>query len=168
MGVSGCGKTAVAGILAAHLGWPFQEGDALHPQSNIDKMTAGQALDDADRRQWLAAVAEWIEGRLDAGENGIITCSALKRSYREVINRRGSGVLFVYLAGSRATIAPRLAARQGHFMPSSLLDSQFADLEEPAPDEPHIRMEIGPPPTVIAQGIVNDLGLGGAPTPRTK
>jgi carbohydrate kinase (thermoresistant glucokinase family) len=168
MGVSGCGKTAVAGILAAHLGWPFQEGDALHPQSNIDKMTAGQALDDADRRQWLAAVAEWIEGRLDAGENGIITCSALKRSYREVINRRGSGVLFVYLAGSRAIIAPRLAARQGHFMPSSLLDSQFADLEEPAPDEPHIRMEIGPPPTVIAQAIVDDLRLGGAPTPRTK
>jgi carbohydrate kinase (thermoresistant glucokinase family) len=167
MGVSGSGKTAIAEILASRLGWPFQEGDALHSEANIEKMRAGQPLTDADRRQWLAAVAEWIEGRLDAGENGIITCSALKRSYREVINRRGSGVLFVYLAGSRATIAPRLAARQGHFMPLSLLDSQFADLEEPAPDEPHIRMEIGPPPDVIAQGIVDELGLGDASTRRT-
>jgi gluconokinase len=158
MGVSGCGKTTVAGVLAAHLGWPFQEGDALHPQSNIDKMKAGRPLDDSDRRRWLETVAEWIEGRLDAGENGLITCSALKRSYREVINRRGSGVLFVYLAGSRATVAARLATRQAHFMPSSLLDSQLADLEEPAPDEPHIRVDIGATPGVIAQGILRQMG----------
>jgi gluconokinase len=160
MGVSGCGKTTVAGILAAQLGWPFQEGDALHPQSNIDKMQAGQPLTDPDRRRWLATVKEWIEGRLDAGESGLITCSALKRSYREAINRRHSGVVFVYLAGSRATIAGRLAARQGHFMPAGLLDSQFADLEEPAPDEPHIRVDIGPAAGVIAQRIVRQLGLG--------
>jgi gluconokinase len=159
MGVSGCGKTTVATILAAHLGWPFKEGDALHPQSNIDKMKAGRPLDDSDRRRWLETVAEWIEERLDAGENGLITCSALKRSYREVINRRGSGVLFVYLVGSKASIAARLATRQAHFMPSSLLDSQLADLEEPAPDEPHIRVDIGPPPGVIAQRILRQLGL---------
>jgi gluconokinase/shikimate kinase len=163
MGVSGSGKTTVAEILADRLGWPFREGDALHSQSNIEKMRAGQALDDANRQAWLEAVAEWIDRRLDAGENGLITCSALKRSYREVINRRRSGVVFVFLAGSKATIAPRLAARQEHFMPSSLLDSQFADLEEPGADEPHIRVEIGPPPALIADRILREIGLGDHP-----
>jgi carbohydrate kinase (thermoresistant glucokinase family) len=160
MGVSGSGKTAVAEILAGRLGWPFQEGDALHSEANIEKMRAGRALTDSDRRDWLATIAHWVERRLDAGENGLITCSALKRSYRDVINRRGSGVLFVFLAGPQATVAGRLAARQGHFMPSSLLDSQLTDLEEPAPDEPHIRMDIGPPPDVIAERILQQLGLG--------
>jgi gluconokinase len=160
MGVSGSGKTTVAEIMAGRLRWPFQEGDALHSPSNIEKMRAGQPLTDADRQRWLATVAEWVEARVDAGENGLITCSALKRSYREVINRRGSGVLFVFLAGPQAAIAGRLAARQGHFMPSSLLDSQFADLEEPAPDEPHIRVDIGPPPGVIAERLLRQLGLG--------
>ncbi|HSS93711.1 MAG TPA: gluconokinase, partial [Candidatus Dormibacteraeota bacterium] len=136
MGVSGSGKTTVARILAGRLGWPFAEGDKLHPTSNIDKMRAGQSLNDADRERWLATVADWVDSRLEAGENGVITCSALKRSYRDVINRRGSGVLFVFLAASKETIAPRLAARRAHFMPSSLLDSQFAELEEPQPDEP--------------------------------
>src|ERR1700692_661257 len=135
MGVAGYVKTWVAEIMAGRLRWPFQEGDALHSPSNIEKMKAGQPLTDADRQRWLATVAEWVEDRLDAGENGLITCSALKRSYRDVINRRGSGVLFVFLAGSEAAIAGRLAARHGHFMPSGLLGSQFADLEEPAPDE---------------------------------
>ena len=88
MGVSGCGKTTVAAILAGRLGWPFEEGDALHPQSNIDKMKAGHPLTDDDRWPWLEKVAEWVEERLDAGENGLITCSALKRSYRDIVNRR--------------------------------------------------------------------------------
>jgi gluconokinase len=160
MGVTGSGKTAVAEILDARLGWPFQEGDALHSQANIDKMTAGQPLTDADRQGWLAAIAKWVEGRLDASESGLITCSALKHSYREVINRRGWGVVFVFLAGSKATIAPRLAARKGHFMPASLLDSQFADLEDPGPDEPHIRVEIDQPPGVMAEQVLRRLGLG--------
>jgi gluconokinase len=159
MGVAGSGKTTVARSLAAHLGWPFQEGDDLHPQANTEKMKAGQPLTDADRRRWLVTVAEWVGRRLDAGENGVITCSALKRSYRDVINRRGSGVVFVFLAGSKATIAPRLAARQAHFMPSSLLDSQFADLEEPGPDEPYIRVDVGPPPAAIADAVVRELSL---------
>jgi gluconokinase len=159
MGVSGCGKTTVARILAGELGWSFEEGDALHPPSNIDKMKAGHPLTDADRQRWLASVADWVERRLDSGENGLITCSALKRSYRDVINRRGSGVVFVFLAGSKATIAPRLLARQGHFMPASLLDSQFADLEDPEPDEPHIRVDIGPPADAIANGILQELGV---------
>src|SRR2546427_3187970 len=113
-------------------------------------MKAGRPLDDADRRQWRAKVADWVTERLNNRANGLITCSALKRSYRDAINRRGSGVVFVFLAGSEATIAPRIAARQGHFMPSSLLDSQFADLEEPQPDEPHIRVDIGPSPVAVA------------------
>jgi gluconokinase/shikimate kinase len=159
MGVSGCGKSTVAAILASRLGWPFEEGDALHPQANIEKMAAGHPLTDADRGPWLAKVADWIGERLDAGENGLITCSALKRSYRDLINRRGTGVIFVFLAGSKETIAARLAARHGHFMRASLLDSQFADLEEPAADEPAIRVDIGPPAVDIAEQIMEDFGL---------
>jgi len=159
MGVTGSGKTTVAATLAGRLGWPFEEGDALHPQSNIEKMAAGHPLTDADRWPWLAKVANWIDERFNAGENGIITCSALKRSYRDLINRRGSGVLFVFLAGSKETIAARLAARRGHFMPPGLLESQLADLEEPAPDEPAILVDVDAPPAAIAQGIVEDLSL---------
>ncbi len=159
MGVSGCGKSTVAGLLAGRLAWPFEEGDDLHPQANRDKMTAGHPLTDDDRWPWLEEIAEWIEHRLDAGENGLITCSALKRSYRDVLNRRGSGVVFVYLAGSRKTIGDRLTARQGHYMPASLLASQFADLEEPGPDEPEIRVDAGPPAQEIAQTVVDALGL---------
>ena len=159
MGVSGCGKTTVAQILAERLRWAFEEGDALHPQANVDKMAAGHPLDDADRAPWLAKVADWVDARLDAGESGVITCSALKRSYRALIDRRGNGVEFVYLHGSRELIASRLATRHGHFMPTSLLDSQFATLEEPGADEPAIRVEVGEAPEAIATDIVTALGL---------
>jgi carbohydrate kinase (thermoresistant glucokinase family) len=159
MGVSGCGKTTVAQILAQRLHWAFEEGDALHPQANVDKMAAGHALNDDDRAPWLAQVADWVEARLDAGECGVITCSSLKRAYRALIARRGSGVEFVYLHGSRELIAARLATRHGHFMPTSLLDSQFATLEEPAADEPAIRVEIGAPPEQIATDIAAALAL---------
>jgi gluconokinase len=159
MGVSGSGKSTVAALLAGQLGWPFEEGDLLHPQANIDKMASGQPLNDEDRWPWLEKVAAWVEERLDAGQDGIITCSALKRSYRDVINRRGSGVIFVYLAGTLPTISARLAARHGHFMPADLLESQFATLEEPTPEEPEIRVDIGPAPALIARHIVDTLGL---------
>jgi gluconokinase len=164
MGVSGSGKSTVATALAGRLGWPLQEGDALHPQANIDKMAAGDPLTDADRRPWLASVAKWIGERLDAGENGLITCSALKRSYRDLINPRGQGLMFVFLAGSKETIAARLEARHDHFMHAGLLDSQFADLQEPATHEPAIRVDIGPPPSEIADQIMECLGLSERPT----
>ena len=159
MGVSGCGKTTVAQILAERLHWPCEEGDALHPAANVAKMHAGHPLDDDDRAPWLAKVADWVDAQLDAGRSGIITCSALKRSYRALIDRRGAGIEFVYLHGSRELIASRLAGRHGHFMPSSLLDSQFATLEEPGPDEPALRVEIGEPPEDIATDIATALGL---------
>lgn len=161
MGVAGCGKSTVAALLSARLGWPFEEGDALHPKANVQKMAAGHPLTDADRAPWLQRVAAWAERELDAGQSGVITCSALKRAYRDVINRRGSGILFVYLSGDREMIAARLAARRGHYMPASLLDSQFADLEEPAPDEPSIRVDVGPSPPVITQHILDRLSVTG-------
>ena len=104
MGVSGCGKTTIAALLAGRFGWDLEEGDALHPQSNVEKMHSGHPLTDEDRWPWLEKVAGWIEGQLDAGKNGVITCSALKRSYRDILDRRGSGVLFIYLAGSPEVI----------------------------------------------------------------
>ncbi|WP_434613355.1 gluconokinase [Arthrobacter sp. A5] len=161
MGVSGCGKSTVAALLAGQLGWPFEEGDSLHPQANVKKMAAGHPLTDEDRWPWLAKVADWVEETLDAGEDGLITCSALKRSYRKVINRRGSGVVFVFLSGSKEVIAARLAVRRGHFMPTSLLDNQFSALEEPAADEPQIRINVGPAPGVITREIIEELGLSG-------
>jgi gluconokinase len=157
MGMSGSGKTTVGKILAGRLGWPFEEGDLLHSQADIDKMAGGRPLTDRDRAPWLDRVTDWIDHQNDSGQNGVITCSALKRSYRDVINRRRRGVLFVFLSGSRELIAGRLAKRRGHFMPASLLDSQLHDLEPPQPDEPAITVEIGPPPELIAQEIVDRL-----------
>ena len=168
MGVSGCGKSTVAALLAGELDWPFEEGDSLHPQANIEKMAAGHPLNDEDRWPWLEKVAEWVEECLDAGRSGIITCSSLKRSYRDIINRRGSGIEFVYLAGSKEVIAARLAARHGHFMPPALLDSQFATLEEPTPDEPSIRVEVGPPAAYLADQIREILQLDDSTTGRAK
>ncbi len=162
MGVSGCGKSTVAALLAGHLGWPFEEGDDMHPKSKVAKMAAGLPLTDEDRWLWLARVAGWVDGRLDTCQSALITCSALKRSYRDVINRRGTGVVFVYLAGSIETISARLAVRHDHYMPMSLLQSQFDALEEPTSDEPEIRVDVGPPPEAITQQIIDQLGLSRA------
>ncbi|MBL1074690.1 gluconokinase [Nocardia sp. 2] len=155
MGVSGSGKSTVAGLLAAGLGWPLVEGDELHPPANIAKMSAGQPLTDADRWPWLDAVAGLITERIDAGESVVVTCSALQRSYRDVLRRSVIGhseatLTFVYLAGTRDELHRRLAARTGHFMPPELLDSQLAALEDPTP-EPDVRtIDIGPPPAEVA------------------
>lgn len=161
MGVSGCGKSTVAGLVAEHLGWELEEGDALHPEANIAKMSSGQPLTDEDRWPWLERVAEWAEARLAVGSGGVITCSALKRSYRQLLGRRGSGIVFVHLVGSRELLAQRLSEREGHFMPPTLLDSQLADLEPLGVDEPHVRVEVGPPAAELARQVVEELRLRG-------
>lgn len=160
MGVSGSGKTTVASKLAGRLGWPFEEGDSLHPHSNVEKMKAGHPLTDEDRAPWLDAIAAWIDARLDAQENGVITSSALKRRYRELLNRRGGGVVFVFLSGTKESIAERLELRRDHFMPAALLDSQFHDLETPASDEPALTFDVEAVADAIVQEIIDRLQLG--------
>jgi gluconokinase len=135
MGVSGAGKSTLGRALAARLGWDFQEGDDLHPPANIAKMSAGLPLTDDDRAPWLVAVAAWIEARIASGQGGVVACSALKAAYRAELTQGQSSVRLVYLRGSKALIADRVARRTGHFMPPSLIDSQFAALEPPAPQE---------------------------------
>ena len=158
-GVSGAGKSTVGSLLAERLGWAFEEGDSLHPYTNVEKMAAGIPLTDEDRWPWLARIADWVDGQLDSGQNGIITCSALKRSYRLLINRRGSGVEFVYLAVSKAELEERVEHRQGHFMPASLLDSQLATLEVPTDSEPAIRVDAGPDASLVVDRLLRDLNL---------
>jgi gluconokinase len=157
MGVAGCGKSTVAGLLAGRLGWPLAEGDELHPAANVAKMTAGHPLNDEDRWPWLARIREWMDQREEAGESGIVTCSALKRRYRDVL--RDKEVVFVHLHGSREQLLARLTARQSHYMPPSLLDSQLADLEPPGEDEHAIAIDIGPSPAVQASTILDKLAL---------
>jgi len=135
MGVSGCGKSTLGAALAQALGVGFIEGDALHPPANIAKMSAGEALTDADRRPWLDAVAASL-AETARGRGAVAACSALKRAYRDRI-RQGArtNVIFVYIDLDAATLRRRLAGRRGHFMPASMLDSQLAALEPPGPDE---------------------------------
>ncbi len=163
MGVSGSGKTTLGEALAGRLGWPFKEGDDLHPPANVARMAAGVALTDADRAPWLAAVAHWIEDWRDAGTSGLITCSALKRAYRETLSQGRPEVLFVYLHGEPGLLAARVARRKGHFMPPALLASQLADLEPPAPDEPAIAVDIDQPIAAQVETVIQALA---ADTPR--
>jgi gluconokinase len=153
MGVSGSGKTTVAKLLAETSGWQFQEGDTLHPPANVEKMSAGIPLTDADRLPWLRKIAETIDGWRARGESGVVTCSALKRSYRSIIIGDRPEVRLVYLKGSPDLIRQRMAQRHGHFMPPALLDSQFSTLEEPSPDENPIIVDIGGQPEEIAREI---------------
>jgi gluconokinase len=157
MGVSGSGKTTIAALLAAALGCQFQEGDDLHSRENVEKMRRRTPLTDADRMPWLHKIAEEIDGWRARGECGVLTCSALKRSYRDVIIGGRQNVALVYLKGSRDLIHQRVAARHEHFMPIALLDSQFATLEEPTPEEHPIVVDVGGKPGEIAHDIVRQL-----------
>lgn len=134
MGVSGSGKSTLGKALADAEGWDFQEGDDLHPQANIDKMRAGQPLDDDDRAPWLQRIADWIADELRHQRNGVVACSALKQSYREILGQVGAGVYFVHIGVSRDELRRRLQHRD-HFMPASLLESQLQALEIPDDSE---------------------------------
>lgn len=157
MGVAGSGKSTVGQLLAERLGWDFGEGDELHPPANVAKMAAGQRLTDVDRAPWLARVRTWIDEQVAAGRPGVITCSALTRSYRDVL--REPHVVFVHLAGARDLLTARLAARRGHFMPLALLDSQLADLEPPGPDERAITVDLDTAPADQVEQIMSALAL---------
>lgn len=157
MGVSGSGKSTVARLLVDRLGWDFAEGDDMHPQANRDKMTAGRPLSDEDRWPWLDRIAEWIHGHLDAGRPGIVTCSALRRVYRDRL--RAPGVVFVHLNGRHELLADRIGQRQGHFMPPSLLQSQFDTLEPPGADEAALTVDVALEPDAIAEEILRRLHL---------
>ena len=163
MGVSGSGKTTVAGLLAARLGWRLAEADAFHSAASVEKMRNGIPLTDADREPWLAAIAGWIDAVRAAGAHGVVTCSALKRRYRERLARGRDDVRFVYLRGDYALIAGRIAARRHAYMPSSLLRSQFETLEEPGTDEHPIVAAIDRSPEAIVDEVVAALGPEAAP-----
>lgn len=161
MGVSGSGKTTVATLLAKRLCWPFRDADDFHPEANVEKMKNGVPLTDADRWPWLKAIAAWIDQQRSCGAHAIVTCSALKRSYREIIVGDRRDVRLVFLKGGRDLIESRLAKRHGHFMPSSLLQSQFDDLEEPGPEENPLTVSIEATPQAIVAEILERLELRG-------
>ena len=157
MGVSGSGKTTVAALLAGRLGWEYEDGDDFHPPENVAKMHGGTPLTDADRWPWLQAIAGWIDATRSAGRHGVVACSALRRAYRDILIGDRPDVRLVYLQGDKQLIAARQAARLNHYMPATLVDSQFAALEEPMPDEHPITVSVAPRPMDIVRVVVAHL-----------
>ena len=155
MGVAGTGKTTIGPLLAARLGVPYAEGDDFHPQANIAKMSAGHPLTDDDRWPWLDAIGRWAHERHGLG--GVVSSSALKRSYRDILVHGRDDIRIVFLNGTQDLIADRLAARKGHFMPPGLLTSQFKTLEPPQPAERPITVSIDAPVEAIVDDIIRQL-----------
>ena len=149
MGVSGCGKSLIGEMLADRLGLPFQDGDDLHPQANIDKMAGGTPLTDADRWPWLDAVGQAL-----AEADKVIACSALKRAYRDRIRAKAGDVIFVHLAGEYDVLLERVSGRDGHFMPADLLDSQFETLEPPEKGEDAVTVDVDQTPDEVVAAIM--------------
>lgn len=160
MGVSGSGKTTIGAMLAGRLGWTYAEADDFHPPANVEKMHAGVPLTDDDRRPWLEATANWMKSQ---DGPAVVTSSALKRKYRDLLRAGRPDLRLVYLDGSRDLIGKRMSARHGHFFPQQLLDSQFSDLETPGPDENPLIVSIDRAPEQIVQEVLDRTGL----TPRT-
>jgi len=160
MGVSGSGKSTIAAMLAARLGWTYEDGDWFHPRANVEKMHAGVPLTDEDRWPWLYAIAAAIDDARRSASHVVIACSALKRAYRDILRDGRNDVRFVYLKGDQKLIAHRMSLREGHFMPSTLLDSQFAALEEPGHDEKPIVVSIDAHPRAVVDTILTRLGGG--------
>jgi gluconokinase len=159
MGVSGVGKSTVGKMLSERLGLEFAEGDDFHPRTNIEKMSAGIPLDDDDRRTWLEALAAWTRRRHEAGVSTVITCSALRRRYRDLLRTGGVETYFVHLVGTPEVVEGRMSGRR-HFMPASLLRSQLDTLEQLEPDETGASFDVLDPPEVIVDEVVDALDLG--------
>ncbi|WP_344561607.1 gluconokinase [Streptomyces axinellae] len=167
MGVAGTGKTTVGRLLAEALEVPYAEADAFHPPANVAKMSAGIPLDDADRAPWLDAIGAWAHRHQRRG--GVVSCSALKRAYRDRLRAAAPGVFHLHLTGDRALIARRMAAREDHFMPVALLDSQFATLQPLEPDELGVTVSVAPGPQVVVEHALSALAAlrpAAGPVPR--
>lgn len=159
MGVSGSGKTTVAEGIARSLGWTHAEGDDFHSAANKHKMASGTPLTDEDRWPWLRAIGEWMDGELAEDRSAVVTCSALRRVYRDLLREGRPTVRFCELDAPQELIAGRLEQRRGHYMPSSLLPSQLATLEPLAPDEPGVRVSVAATPDQIVRDALSALGL---------
>ena len=160
MGVSGSGKTTLAEQLHGRLGWPYAEADDFHPQANLDKMAAGVPLDDQDRSPWLKAIRDWLTRQAHSGNCTIVTCSALKFAYRDVLREAEGRVRFVHLTADPAVIDERMSRRSGHFMPAALLPSQLATLQPLEDDEDGITVVVDVAPALVADRVIEALGLG--------
>ena len=156
MGVAGCGKSTVGQMLAGRLGWAFAEADDFHSAANVAKMASGTPLRDEDRRPWLESIRTWID---DTAGDSVVTCSALRRSYRDILRGAQANVRFLHLNGTQEALAARMAARADHFMPTSLLASQLATLEPLESDENGVVIEIGSTPEEIVTSAIKVLGL---------
>lgn len=159
MGVSGSGKTTLALELRRRLGWPYAEADDFHPPANVAKMAAGIALVDDDRWQWLSAIRDWLTAEARGGRSTLVTCSALRLAYRDVLRQAEGRVRFVHLTADGEVLAERLARRGGHFMPATLLPSQLAVLEPLGPGEDGVAIAVDEPPAVVADRTLEALGL---------
>ncbi len=166
-GVSGGGKTTVGALLAGRLGWSFADADDFHPAANVAKMRAGIPLTDADRRPWLNAIAGWMDTRIARGESAVVTCSALRRGYRDVLLAGRPEARLVFLCVDRALLERRLAARHGHFFPERLLDSQLDALEPVEPDENAVAITVHPgdDPAATVAAIIAVIWPDGGPPP---
>lgn len=159
MGVAGSGKTTVATLLTERLGWPYAEADEFHPAANIEKMSAGTPLTDEDRRPWLEAIRDWLTAQTRAGISSIVTCSALKASYRDVLRAAEGQINIVHLTADPTLLAERMTARTGHFMPPALLPSQLSTLQPLADGEDGITIVVDIPPEAVADRTVDAFGL---------
>ena len=161
MGVSGSGKSTVARLLASRLGWAFAEADEFHPPANVAKMRGGTPLTDEDRWPWLRALRDWLSTQARGGHSTVVTCSALRRRYRDLLRGAPGELRFVHLTGTREQLAERMGHRQGHFMPLSLLDSQLGTLEPPSEDERALTLDIRDAPSALVEQVLAWLDAAG-------
>jgi gluconokinase len=164
MGVSGSGKTTVAQALAHQLGWEFAEGDEFHPEANVRKMREGHALDDEDRWPWLRTLADWVGDHERQGRDAVLTCSALKRSYRDLLRDGHPSVWFAHVSAPADVLLDRLVRRTGHYMPASLLESQLATIQDLEPDEPGVTVEATRDRDVVVADLREALAAARPPT----